>query len=206
MAAWTVAETNREERVAHIREAAARVFVRRGMDAATMQETAPEAGLSAGAIYRYFQGGGELTRSVFDYGPDPSRGLLEESPAGATSPLDAVVAIGRVVGDEFTETGARDPYTLRLAASMTGDADDGQLSAEIREVQADLPGRLTGLIGEIQAQGEIRPDIDPGVLALTTPSCVHGLQIPFVQFEADLDAEPADEALKQMLLALRPGR
>lgn len=201
-----VAETYREERVAHIRDAAMRVFVRCGVDAATMQEIASEAGLSAGAIYRYFQGKEELTRSVFDYCRDQSRGLLEESPAGATSPLDALFAIGRVVWDEFTEPGARDAYALRLAASIAGDAHDGQLSAEIREVQADLLGRLTGLIRQVQAEGEIRHDIDPGALALTILSCVQGLQILFVQFEADLDAEPAYEALKQMLLALRPGR
>ncbi len=199
-----VAETYREERVGHIRDAAMRVFVRRGMDAATMQDIASEAGLSAGAIYRYFQSKEALTRSVFDYCRDQSRGLFEEIPAGTTSPLNALFAIGRVVWDEFRAPSARDGYALRLAASITGDAHDGQLSAEMRELQADLLGRLTDLIRQAQVEGEIRHDIDPGALALTILSCVQGLQVLFVQFEGELDAEPPYEALKQMLLALRP--
>ena len=47
-----------------IREAAERVFVRRGFDGATIQEIADEAGVSAGNIYRYFDSKADLIHAV----------------------------------------------------------------------------------------------------------------------------------------------
>jgi len=52
------------QRAAEILLAARTVFVRQGFERATMQEIASEAGISAGAIYRYFPSKESLITSV----------------------------------------------------------------------------------------------------------------------------------------------
>lgn len=49
-----VTQAHVDARVGAIKAAAEKVFAERGFTGATMQEIAREAGLSAGAIYRYF--------------------------------------------------------------------------------------------------------------------------------------------------------
>src|SRR6185369_128133 len=55
-----VSEAHLEARRQSILDAAASVFSKKGMEAATMAEIATEAGISPGAIYRYFENKEEL--------------------------------------------------------------------------------------------------------------------------------------------------
>ena len=65
-----------EARTIEIRDAAMRVFVRKGITASTMQDIATEAGMSAGAIYRYFESKDQLVQAVFDYCREENRSLF----------------------------------------------------------------------------------------------------------------------------------
>lgn len=59
-------EVVEEFRIRSIQEAALRVIARRGLDAASMQEIADEAGIAKGTIYLYFQNQAELVERTFD--------------------------------------------------------------------------------------------------------------------------------------------
>lgn len=192
-----------EARTAEIRDAAMRVFARKGINVATMQDIASEAGISAGAIYRYFPGKDELVRAVFDYCREENGPLYEGIPAG-TSPLEALLAVGRSTWDEFRDAGSRDRYAVRLAAVLAGTREDDPLGGEMRTLHGELLGGIEGLVREAQAAGELRRDIDAPAVALTLLACVHGLQMLFVEFEREIDPEGAYEVLVQMLRCFAP--
>lgn len=192
-----------EARTAEIRDAAMRVFVRKGINASTMQDIATEAGISAGAIYRYFPGKDQLVQAVFDYCREENRQLFEGSPE-RVSPLAAFMGIGRAVWDEFRDPGSRDRYAVRLAAMLAGSREGDPLGGEMRRMHGELLERLEAFIRQIQAAGELRRDIDAHALALTILSCVQGLRMLFVEFDEEIETEGVYEVLNRMLRAFMP--
>src|SRR3712207_1733943 len=84
-----------------IRAAALRLFVQNGIDGTRMEEIAAEAGLSAGAIYRYFPSKEQLLEAVLTHGMDHHRALFGAEVAAETSPLNLLLAKGRMVWDEI---------------------------------------------------------------------------------------------------------
>jgi TetR/AcrR family fatty acid metabolism transcriptional regulator len=66
MAAKSKDEVVQEYRVQSIQEAAMRVIARKGMNAATMNEIAKEAGVAKGTIYLYFRDRDELVEKTFE--------------------------------------------------------------------------------------------------------------------------------------------
>jgi AcrR family transcriptional regulator len=193
-----------EARATSIRDAAMRVFVRKGINGTTMQEIAAECGMSAGAIYRYFEGKDQLVRAVFEHCREENRALFDDVRTEAGSPLDALFAVGRAVWDEFREPGIRDQYAVRLAATLVGSRADDPLGAEMREMHNDVLNRIHEFIRQIQDAGELRRDIDADALALTILSCVQGLRMLFVEFDRELNTEGVYEVLGEMLRGLRP--
>src|SRR5208282_820225 len=71
----------------HIATAAERAFVRHGFHAATMQQVAEEAGMSAGNLYRYFPSKEALVEGIC---------LLDQRDRGAA--FHALAASGDVLG------------------------------------------------------------------------------------------------------------
>ena len=193
-----------ETRTTEIRDAAMRVFVRKGINAATMQDIASEAGLSAGALYRYFESKEQLIWTVFEHCREETRALFEEVPAGTDSPLDALFAVGRVVWDEFRQPDARDQYAVQLAATLGGGDGDERLGAAMRGTHRDVLERLAALISQAQQAGELTKDIDADGLALTILSCVQGLQMLFVEFNEEVNTEAVYAVLGRMLRGLTP--
>ena len=59
-------EVVHEFRIQTIRDAAMRVIARKGMNAATMQEIADEAGIAKGTIYLYFRDRDDLVEKTFE--------------------------------------------------------------------------------------------------------------------------------------------
>src|SRR5688572_7792479 len=121
-----VPEAYLEARAAEIRDAAMRVFVRRGVEGATMQEIAREAGLSAGAIYRYYAGKDELLRAVFEQCGAENRELFEASLAATGSPLAALLQAGRVIWDAFNQEGALAQFTVNVESALVANRSDTQ--------------------------------------------------------------------------------
>ena len=62
MARPDVSEVRKEQ----ILQAAARVFVRKGLDAARMEDIAQEAGLSIGGVYWYFKGKEAVVQALLE--------------------------------------------------------------------------------------------------------------------------------------------
>lgn len=191
-----------EARSTEIRDAAMRVFVRKGINGSTMQEIAGEAGLSAGALYRYFDGKEQLVRAVFEDCREQNRALFDSVRTTSSSPFDAFFAVGRAVWDEFNEPGIRDQYAVRLAATVAASRPDDPLQGEMRDMHAEVLGRIKLAIEQIKAAGELGNDVDADATALTILSCVLGLRMLFVEFDGQIDTEGVYEILGKMLRGL----
>lgn len=179
-----------------------RVFVRKGIAGSTMQGIAAEAGLSAGAIYRYFEGKEQLVRAVFEQCREENRELFDAVRTTGESPFDAFFAVGRAVWDEFNQPGIRDQYAVRLAAAVVASRPEDPLNHEIRDVHIDVLERIRQSIEAIQAAGELPDDVDADAMALMILSCVLGLRMLFVEFDGGINTEGVYEILGKMLRGL----
>jgi AcrR family transcriptional regulator len=116
----------RAERQAQTRarliEAGARVFARRGFQAASVEEIAEEAGYSHGAVYSNFAGKAELFLAVFeDYMAERVRELAETQ---AALPDDAPLeARARALADQWMARLARDRESFVLHLEFIAHAD-----------------------------------------------------------------------------------
>jgi AcrR family transcriptional regulator len=194
-----------EARVESIKEAAMRVFVEKGVENATMQEIASEAGLSAGAIYRYYASKEDLLQAVWDYCMGESRRLFEGAGALPESPIERIVALGRMVWDQMREPDARARTILQLEATLAAARNPQVLGAARRQMRLELLRWMEEMIDEAKVAHELRDDIDTRALAIVLVGTVTALNIYGLELQAeDLDPEPVREILGEMLSRLAP--
>jgi AcrR family transcriptional regulator len=198
-----------EVRIAEIREAAIRVFVRKGIDSARMQDIAAEVGLTAGALYRYFPSKAELTRSVFAACEEENREIFEQARAGRGSPLEAILETGRAAWCAFDQPSSRDLLILGLEATLAHTRDTAGLDEpDPIEHTAAVLDRLETLVQQAQAGGELAPDVDARALATLLLSVHQGLGLMLVAANTGTPIEPDAvlEVLTRLLLAIGTGR
>ena len=193
-----------EARGEEILASAMRVFVRKGLDGATMQDIASEAGLSAGAIYRYYDSKDALVRAAFEACAAQSESLFAEALAVAATPMEALLAAGRLVWDRFGQPGALDQFTLNLESALAAGRDPEGFGAEHHRGHLGVVEQLAELIRQSQDAGEITGDIDAHALALTLLSSLEGARVLYVESAGGFDPEPVYESLERMLQGLRP--
>ena len=198
-----------EARIEEIREAAFRVFVRKGIGAARMQDIAAEAGLSAGALYRYFEGKEDLTRRVFESHEAESRELFEHARAASDSPLEALLATGRTAWSWFDAEDARERFIVNLESTLASARDPQGLGAQVGGHTVQVVESLEALVRQAQAEGELVADVEPRALALTLLSIHQGLGVLLVSEPPDadrLDTEGVLQVMTRMLQAFAPER
>jgi AcrR family transcriptional regulator len=107
---------------ARLIEAAARVFARRGYQAARVEEIAEEAGYSHGAVYSNFEGKADLFLAVFEeYMAERVRELAETQTA---LPEDAPLeARARALADQWMDRLTRDRESVTLHMEFIAHAD-----------------------------------------------------------------------------------
>jgi AcrR family transcriptional regulator len=138
---------------------AARVcFTRNGFHATSMQDVIAEAGLSVGAVYRYFKGKEDLITAIAGevVGEVTSqiRAVAEHEPA---PPLDRAVEL---LVDDFEPRLGPDGV-FRLALQVWAEAvRNPTLAAFVREVYATIRERITGLVRRAQDAGHLAPEAD----------------------------------------------
>ncbi len=183
-----------------ILDAAARLFARKGVNSATMSDIAAEAGLSAGAIYRYFGSKDDLLRAVFDEAVERNERLFREESESAPSPLTALQNIGRRIWVEHDD---RDSLIceVQMALSAARDPDDFGLDlSRNRQVIREL---LKSMIEAAQASGEIDPYIDATALALILQAASGGIQTLKLEDGDSIDIQSAFDLMVQMVSGLR---
>ena len=121
-----VTEAHVEARKQSILDAAKKTFARKGMQSATMAEIASEAGLSAGAIYRYYASKDVLAWACMKQGAESITATWQRMAEESDDPLEVFYRISQESFDEMKAPGAEDMTRLMveniLDAARSSDA------------------------------------------------------------------------------------
>ncbi|HEX9733297.1 MAG TPA: helix-turn-helix domain-containing protein [Thermoanaerobaculia bacterium] len=153
-----------EFRVQTIRDAAARVIARKGLDGATMQAIADAAGIAKGTIYLYFQNRGELLERTADHAFSQ---LLDEVLGILAAPGPLPERLHRLIAAQISYFDERrDFFRLYLSVRYPeGASEASRRERKTWEQHKVYVERLTVFFEEAVARGEIRP-MDAARLAL----------------------------------------
>jgi AcrR family transcriptional regulator len=175
-----ISDTRRASNRAAIVAAARRCFARDGFHQTSMPDLVAEAGISAGAFYRYFGGKDELIREI-----------AREAFAGIGS-----VVVGRL---ERLEA----PSVADVIGVLTSTFTAGTLTVGDREIDLDEQGRVAVQAwGEVARNDELRDETRRGLESFTSAiACALARGQRAGRVPAGLD--PADGAW--LVFALLPG-
>ena len=195
-----VSEAHLASRRQQILEAAQRCFAREGFHRTTMQDVVREAGLSPGAIYRYFPSKAELVAAIAGERHEREAALLEASALGGNAPEDLRRAMQRFF-EPLAEPAERE--TRRVGIQLWAEAlrDPHVLPVVRRGV--DLPrARLATLVRSGQTRGELRRDLDADALARAMIALFHGFVLQQA-WDPRVRVAPYLEVLDALLDGLR---
>jgi AcrR family transcriptional regulator len=211
-----ISATIREDRVSRVTpeqfqsrrdciiSAATAVFARKGCALATMQDVAAEAGLSVGALYRYFPGKDDLIAAVFQGIGLRTSSLFARAALDAGSPGDMLRHAGLILAQRFEEEVTRDETILVLegiladSRSSTESVGSGR---QLRDVYVFLTERL---FQQAQDEGVLDPAINIRGLASLFVSLMVGIHILRLEFGEALEMRPLLDAVDEMLLRMAP--
>jgi AcrR family transcriptional regulator len=169
-----------------------------------MQDVAAEAGLSVGALYRYFPGKDDLVAAVFQGIGLRTSSLFVKAAEEAGSPGDMLRQAGQILEERFKEDLTRDETVLVLegiladARSGTGSAGSGR---QLRDAYVFLTERF---FREAQAQGALDSSVDVRGLASLFVSLMVGIHVLHLEFGDGLELRPLLDAVDEMLLRMSP--
>ena len=168
--AQAVTERGARSRQAII-DAAQTIFAERGYTAASLNDIIKAAGLTKGGFYFHFSSKQELALAVVN--AHQRRWIAEAMREAALYPraVDRLFAVPRALARLSRE--GKGPYALRLLVDELSrdpelrDAVCGSVTASVRLV--------TDQFREAQAEGSIRPDVDPRAMAEVAVGALSGL-------------------------------
>lgn len=188
-------------RIREIGEAALRVVARRGLEGATMQEIADEAGLAKGTLYLYFEGRDELVVHLAESAFEELRPAVAEAlRRGGTAGERLEAAIRTHV--EFFEN-RRDLFRLFLSVAHPGPVP-GRSARHARSchpLYLDYLDLLAAFFAESQALGELRT-VRPDRLALFLAEGLAGL---ILRRLGEPDPPPVEEDVRLVVDAITGG-
>ncbi|WP_176737303.1 TetR/AcrR family transcriptional regulator [Micromonospora citrea] len=144
-------------------DAARRCFLREGFHRTTMQDVIAEAGLSVGAVYRYFPSKADLISAIAEEAVGGAEAVLDEvrhrePPPPLAEALDRALA--------YVETQLGDDGVLRIAVQVWGEAQrDRALATLVAGKYDHVRGYLAALVRRAQDTGEVAADADPDAVA-----------------------------------------
>ncbi|THD47187.1 MAG: TetR/AcrR family transcriptional regulator [Bradyrhizobium sp.] len=179
------------ERRMHIAAAAEQVFVRHGFHAATMQQVAEEAGMSAGNLYRYFPSKEALVEGICLHDQRERVGAFQ-AVAHSDNLLATLETLLRdnVVNRPLHKT----VLILEVAAEA---ARNPRIAEMIRANDADVLSGLAGLVSAAKGLGQAAAELDPWFAARLMFTYVGGL---FRRRVLDENFDVEDEVAMTMAL------
>lgn len=201
------------EKRARVIDAATKEFAKKGYHDASVSAIAAKAGISVGAIYKYFENKQDLFLTIIDESISRVENLLLGL---AKTDEDVMIKVEKILR-EIISVSREEGVLINLYNSMTSINDKklaSQFATEMERITAEI---YIEAIIEGQASGEIRGDIDPRVAAFLIDDLFMTLQFSFAndyyiqRFKLycgddalDRDEFVIGEVLKFVKSALRP--
>lgn len=192
-----VTDAHIEARRREILMAAFRCFARDGLHGATMQEIAEEAGLSAGALYGYFDGKEALVRAL------AVESAKRRKDAFARLEERGAAALGELVFDLLGELEAEEASSsvrldVRLWAEMLDRPEGHEI---ITEAFGGLIGPVAHFVRRETEEKRMRDDVDPEAVGRLVVSLLVGLELQRA-YEPDLELIAYRKAARALLAGL----
>lgn len=194
-----------DEKRTRILEIATTEFANKGYDSANINEIAEKAGISVGALYKYFDSKENFFLTCVSFGIETLESVLKDVLGSSGDFLTKVENIARLIQRHSRSN----KDLIRLYNEITSESNSelvNKLSRGLEEISAKT---YSSLIAEAQRKGEIRGDADPGLYAYFTDSLFMMLQFSYsceyyqerFRIYAGEDIFERDEAVIQQFLA-----
>lgn len=156
-----------------ILEAALACFARSGFHGASMQAICAEAGMSPGALYRYFRSKEAIIAAIAE-GERERHAAFFERLAEAEDPVETLASIGI----DLLEAALHGPFGALGAEIMAEAIRNPDIRRVIERNQAEARASLVATLARGQARGVIDPSLDVDaacrlMLALADGLCAH---------------------------------
>ncbi len=157
------------ERHSRILDAAERCFVRLGFHRTTMQDVAAEAGMSPGNLYRYFPSKDAIVAGL----AERDRAAMAQGFAHLSDAEDVSMTLRRLARKHFMEEPRQKAV---LCLEIWSEATRNPAFASLHgDFEADVLGRLEGLVRHARERGQASASVDPRSVALLMATLANGL-------------------------------
>lgn len=181
-----VSQEHRDARRQQILDAARTCFIRNGFHATSMQDVFKEAGLSAGAVYRYFAGKNEIIGAIAEAKiGELITGTLDDLVAGELPPLDE--AMGAVL-ESIREANERDGIAKLVSQIWSEAIRSPEIMAVMRRNVDAALSRMVSVAELYQKEGVLAADVPPEKIARALAALVQGFMMQLTLLD-DVDAE-----------------
>ena len=159
-----VSEAHLAARRRQILDAANHCFVRNGFHGTSMQDVIGEAGLSVGAVYRYFTGKHELIKAIAEENLGKIIGTVDEF--AMIEPQPPLRDLAERIMDLFDAESEEETGMIRLAVQVWGESlRDPELAAMVTTIYRAIRGRCVVLAERARAAGQLGKEADPAAVA-----------------------------------------
>ncbi|MFC3966207.1 TetR/AcrR family transcriptional regulator [Nocardia jiangsuensis] len=191
-----VSEEHLERRRQQIVDAAQRCFARKGFHQSSMQDVFAEAGLSAGAVYRYFKSKDELVAALASNAGTDIRAVLIEAVRRDPLPTPAEV-IGAVTAWMSENTGPEG--RLRLAPqAWTLALTDPEAAGYVKLAMTGIRGMWREYAQRMLDEGWLPADTDLDAVAAVLFGLLPGFLLQFL-IVGDLDPRALERGVRSLL-------
>ena len=170
-----VTEAHVEARKNQILDAAWGSFAKKGYHQTTMQDIASEAGISAGAIYRYYPSKEAVLQAITERNTLYYQELLADVQSESEGPMDVLEAVGHTMlamfEDPAFETAARLEVELRSETLR-----NPVLLKSVRRQLEFWRTALTALMEDARSKGQLKKDIDIETLVILAMCSYEGMR------------------------------
>lgn len=183
-------------------KAAAELIVERGITAATFENIGARAGYSRGLATQKFGSKQGLIEALIAQLQVRLEELLSERNFDDLPALEAVLTFVDVFLRNLDEDGEKRAYFMLMAGSI---ADRSAQRGPFAEAHLNVERRLEAIVQRGQAEGSIRPEINPDAAALMIGSLLLGLSMQLL-IDPQMNLAPIrDTSLAALRQSFAPG-
>jgi TetR/AcrR family transcriptional regulator len=151
---WTpIFDRISEDKRQRVLYSAKRAFAERGFTGANVNEIAREAGISVGALYKYFRSKEDLFLAIIEASRERLGSTLDDILAAVPSFFGRVEAILRTA----TESASADPDIVRIYIACTTQELEPLARHLASQIESASASRYTQMVREAREKGEISP-------------------------------------------------